>query len=533
MKKKNLLAMLLSLAMLVACLAGCSQSAANPTAQPSAQPTQQSSAQPTEAAETPEPAEPKIIRVADLFANTYTSLDAQRGSFGWYTSALGLSETLFRIDDSYAVVPWLAKSASVEGSCWTITLRDDVVFSDGSALTATIAAACIERVPEINELGVALVDATVEVVDEKTFTITTPEYLPTMLNELCNVYTAIINLDASGDIDNAPICTGPFAVSEFDPGVSVKLVRNDNYWGSAVKLDGVEAIYVADADTLSLAFQNGEVDAYIGPTTNDLEIFAASPEKYNVTSTPASRLYYYYLNMERLPEKDLRAAINMAVDANSVCILLAGLASPTIGAYGPDTAYGGVTKNGYDPEGAKALIEGLGYAMGDDGYYQKNGQAIELDIAYYAARSIDKIVLLMQEQLKAVGIKATLTVSEDPDGTYITTGDFDIGLYCMIANPSADPYYYMNRIVSGGLYTSGGYDSPEAKAMLEALYSEPVAAERAKLAVSIQQQILDDEAMGFIALLNKITVSRAGIEACNENNPISFYFVNANTDIVG
>ncbi len=478
-------------------------------------------------------AQPKVVRIGDLFANTYTSLDSQKGSFGWYTSTLGLSETLFRIDDSYAVVPWLAESASVDGTTWTIKLRDNVVFSDGSKLTADIAVKCIERAGKVNEKARMLKDASLAVVDDKRFTITTPEVLPTVLNELCNVYMAMINLDASKDIDNDPICTGPFMVGTFDPGVSVKLVRNDNYWGGKVKLDGVEGLYVADADTLSLAFQNGEIDAYIGPTTNDLSLFSDSPEKYTVVSTPASRLYYYYLNMERLPEKELRTAINMAIDPSAVCILLAGLASPTIGAYGSDTAYGKITKHGYDPVEAKKRIEKLGYTLDANGYYAKDGKEIELDIAYYAARSIDKIVLLMQEQLKAVGIKATLSVSEDPDGTYMTSGNFDIGVYCMTANPSADPYYFLERVVGGGKYTSGRYNSAKAKELLAQLFSEPVAAQRAKLALDIQQQIINDEAMGFLAILNKTTVMRAGVVNCNEKNPISFYFLNANTDITG
>lgn len=476
-------------------------------------------------------AQSKTVRIGDLFANTYTSLDPQKGSFGWFTSTLGLSETLFRIDDSYAVFPWLAESASVEGSTWTITLRDNVVFSDGSKLTADIAVRCIERAHKVNEKARLLKDATLAVVDDKTFTITTTKFVPTVLNELCNVYMAMINLDASKDIDNSPVCTGPFMADKFEPGVVATLVRNENYWGGKVNLDGVEGIYVADADTLSLAFQNGEIDAYIGPTTNDLEIFSADPDKYTVVATPASRLYYYYLNMERLPAKELRAAINMAIDPSAVCTLLAGLASPTVGAYGPDTAYGKVSKHGYDPAGAKKLIEKLGYTLDADGYYVKDGKEIELDIAFYAARSIDKIVLLMQEQLKAVGIKATLNVSEDPDGTYMTTGEFDIGVYCMIANPSADPYYFMERVVGGGKYTSGKYNNARAKDLLEQLFTEPVAAQRAKLAVDIQQQIIDDEAMGFLAILNKTTVMRAGIVNCREKNPISFYFLNADTDI--
>ena len=476
-------------------------------------------------------AQPKVVRIGDLFANTYTSLDPQKGSFGWYTSTIGLSETLFRIDDSYAVVPWLAESASVDGTTWTIKLRDNVCFSDGSKLTADIAVRCIERANKVNEKSRMLKNASLAVVDEKTFTISTPKLLPTVLNELCNVYMAMVNIDASKDIDNAPVCTGPFKADEFDPGVLVKLVRNDNYWGGKVNLDGVEGLYVADADTLSLAFQNGEIDAYIGPTTNDLSIFSASPEEYTVVAIPASRLYYYYLSMERLPTKELRAAINMSINPDDVCILLAGLASPTIGAYGTGTAYGNIKKHGFDPVGAKKLIEKLGYTLDDNGYYAKDGKEIELDIAYYAARSIDKIVLLMQEQLRAVGIKANLRVTEDPDGTYMSTGDFDIGVYCMTANPSADPYYFMERVVGGGKYTSGRYNNARAKMLLKQLYSEPVAAQRAKIAVDIQQQIVNDEAMGFLAILNKTTVMRSGVTNCNERNPISFYFLNAKTTI--
>lgn len=473
----------------------------------------------------------KTVRIGDLFANTYTSLDSQKGSFGWYTSMLGLSETLFRIDDTYAVVPWLAQSASVKENTWTITLKKNALFSDGSKLTADMAVKCIKRASRVNTLAIQLKDATFSVKDDTTFTITTPKFLPTVLNELCNTYMAMINLDASKDIDNAPVCTGPFKVASFNPGVETKLSRNENYWGKKVKLDGVEGVYVADADTLSLAFQNGEIDAYVGPTTNDLQIFSKNPDRFTVVSTPASRLYYYYLNMERLPQKDLRAAINMAIDPNTVCKLLSGLATPTSGAYGPDTAYGKVSKHRYDPAGAKALIEKLGYTLGSDGYYEKNGKPIQLDIAYYAARSIDKIVLLMQEQLKAVGIKAVLKVSEDPDGTYITTANFDIGMYCMIANPAADPYYFMERIVGGGLYTAGRYKSAQAKSLLTKLFSEPSATERAKLAIGIQQQIIDDNAMGFLAILNKITVMQKGVVNCREKNPISFYFLNADTDV--
>ncbi len=517
MNRKSIISLAVALALMLVCFAGCGTKAPSESTAPAAS----ASAAPAE----------KVVKVGDLFANTYTSLDAAKESDGWWTSELGLTETLFVIGDDYSIKPCLAESGTTDGKIWTIKLRDNVVFSDGSKLTAAIAAKCLERAPQVNEKAAALKDATITVLDDTTFTIATPEFMPTLLNELTAVYYSIINIDASADIDNAPVCTGPFKVSEFKPGESVVLVKNDKYWNGDVALDRVEGYYMADADTMSLAFQNGELDAYIGPTTNDLEIYNAAPDKYTVTSVPSSRLYYYYLNMERLPDKDLRSAINMAINSDEICTMLSGLASPTIGAFSESSAYGKVTKNSYDPQKAKSLIEGLGYKLNSEGYYEKNGKIIELNIAYYAARSIDKIVLLMQEQLKAVGIKADLTVSEDPDGTYLTTGDFDIGMYCMIAAPAGDPYYYLSRVLDGGLYTSGGYDNADAKALLDQLYSETDTAKRAELSEQMQQMIIDDEAMGFIALLNKITVMRAGVVNCCENNPISFYLINAKTDI--
>ena len=111
--------------------------------------------------------------------------------------------------------------------------------------------------------------------------------------------------------------------------------------------------------------------------------------------------------------------------------------------------------------------------------------------------------------------------------------DCDIGMYCMIANPSADPYYFMDRIVGGGLYTAGGYHNDDASAKLAELSGETDTARRAELAQQIQQDVIDDEAMGFLALLNKTTCMRSGVSHCSETNPVSYYFLNANTDISG
>lgn len=77
-------------------------------------------------------------------------------------------------------------------------------------------------------------------------------------------------------------------------------------------------------------------------------------------------------------------------------------------------------------------------------------------MAYYPARSLDSIALLMQEQLKAVGIGVTFNCQEDPDATYIANRDFDIALYCMIADQKRRPLLlYRQHPPPGRLFRRG------------------------------------------------------------------------------
>ena len=70
-----------------------------------------------------------------------------------------------------------------------------------------------------------------EATDTKTLTITMAEPLPTLENELANPEFCMIDLDATTDFDNNPICTGPMVVETFVPEGDLTLVRNENYWG--------------------------------------------------------------------------------------------------------------------------------------------------------------------------------------------------------------------------------------------------------------------------------------------------------------
>ena len=473
----------------------------------------------------------KILRVAESFA--YPSLDAHKEYYGWYTSIYGITEALFKMGDDSSVQPCLAEKAEVsdDGLTWTVTLKDGICFSNGSTVTAAAVIANLKRVGEVNIRFAQFKNYAYEDVSESILTIRTDEIYPTLVNDLASPEMAIIDLDATEDIDNAPVATGPFVVKSFVPEGTVEVTRSENYWGGEVKLDGAVFYYMQDDESKLMAMQNGEIDCYTSVTAAAKEIYDASPDKYTVTDIPATRLQFYMLNQNRLSD-ELRKAINLTVDCDAIASYLNGTVTAAVGPFGTSAAYGKVTKPAVDTAAARAAIEGAGYTLGVDGVYEKDGKALTLNICYYPARSLDSLALLIQEQLKAVGISSVLTSQEDADATYILSGDYDIALYCMIADKNGDPYYFIDTVLRpDGYWASVGFESSEVSSLIAKLQVETDSAKRAELANEIVQLAIDDNAIGCVGLFNNITVAAKNVSGIYETCPFDFYRIDANTDM--
>lgn len=470
----------------------------------------------------------KSIRIGVSFA--YPSLDSHKEYYAWYTQIYGITETLFRIKEDLSTEPWLAESATQDGTVWTIILKDNIMFSNGNPIDSDTVIRNLERLSNENSRYEYLKDYTLTAVDGKTFTIDTKVSNPTLINELASPETAILDTEHITDFDNAIIGSGPFVIDEFIPYGNVSVKSNENYWNGEVKLDGATFIYLQDASAKQLAMQNGEIDMYSDLSVEAGEIFALD-DAYVVNKVAGTRLQFMIFNHNRIAP-NIREAINKSIDKDMIAGFLKGILTKTSSPFSEAAAYGKAKDKAPDIEGAKKLIEADGYVMGDSGFYEKDGQRLSLNLAYYTARSLDVTATLLYEQLKNVGIELTLSVYEDPDATYIKTSDFDLALYSMIADKAGDPYYFIKSTLKDGAYFDvGGFSDEKMEEMIEELAIEEDKAKRAELANAILQIAMDNDAFNYIGLFERSMVYRKGISGISENNPFDFYLLNQNTDI--
>ena len=321
----------------------------------------------------------KILHAAASFA--YPSLDVHKEYYGWYTSIYGVSEALFKLDETMSAVSCLAKDAVADGSTWTITLNDGVQFSNGNPLTADMVIKNLQRLATENSRFAYFGDFEMTATDDKTIVIDTKEVYPTLKNDLASPECGMIDLDATTDFDNDPICTGPFVITEFNPEGDVTVAKNENYWGGDVKLDGAVFYYMQEDDPKLLAMQSGEIDCYNSISSAALEVYNQSPDLYDVVSIPGARLQFYILNENTLDDS-VREAINLTVDKDKIAEYLSGTVSAAVGPFSPTAAYGKVTVPAVDTAKAKEILEADGYTLGADGIYEKDGQKLSISIAY-------------------------------------------------------------------------------------------------------------------------------------------------------
>ncbi len=404
-------------------------------------------------------------------------------------------ESLLYYNEAGEMIPKLAESWETDADepSITWTLCSGVTFADGEPFNAEAVKRNIEEYQSRSRTEVANVKSC-EVIDDTHIKMVLENWNSATL-ESVGFFVYYMSPKALEDVDS--LCgsscgTGPFQVSEFNPGVSIKYTKNENYWQEGKPyLDAVEIYTFGETTTMCSAFEAGEYDMiYLNSwvlvselAAKGLYIQEQNSSGQGVTMTgliPNSA-------REGTPFADqrVRQAMCYALDVEALCQAFGyGYMIPTNqwavpGAITYDESLNGFT---YDPDKARALLADAGYPDGFDTILTTN--VSNKDIFTAAAN-----------MLAEVGIRCEINLVDDSAQTNLySTGTWD-GIMGHYAAISPDLGLYMGRHLdkNGAFYAKGILHPEEAMELLEKIRTAPNEEEKHKLEFEMQNYMYDAE----------------------------------------
>ena len=352
---------------------------------------------------------------------------------------------------------------------YTVTIRDDVNFTDGNKLTAKDVAFSYNKAKELGE-GADLSSMNEAKADGNKVVFTLNKSDSTFINKLTDVGIvpeAGYNEDSYGQ---NPIGSGPYKLAQWDKGQQFILEKNPDYYGKEPYFDKITNLFL-DSDAAFAAVKNGDVDiaevpvAYANETVKGYHMEYFDSIDVRGISLPTQ------MDEGKLSEDNvtignnvtgdpaIREALNIGIDREA---LLEG----ALNGFG-DVNYNGVAdqlawsfnstfKDGQVDQ-AKQVLEQAGWKDTDnDGIVEKDGQKASFSV-YYNSQASERqaIAVAVAEQAQQIGIEI-----EPVGGSW---DDIDPNRYSQgvvwgfgSADPMEIQHQYDSRVAAVG------YDNPEA-----------------------------------------------------------------------
>jgi ABC-type transport system substrate-binding protein len=323
---------------------------------------------------------------------------------------------LFTRSEKNEIVPDLASEwkVSEDKLSWTIKLRQDAKFSDGTPVTAEAVKFSFDRIqnPETKS-NVATLLAPIErteVIDPATVRIVTRGPFAPLLANLSEPGPKILQPAAvqqwGKDYGQHPLGSGPYRLHEYVPGERTVLVRNPHYFGKAANIGTITLRGAKEGGARTATLESGQADVVTNIPPEAIGRLKANAD-LSVTVAPSSFLIFFVMDLAKKPFDDLRVrqAANLAVDREAVVkTVLGGLGDVATAPLGK-----GVLGRSefepwpYDPAKAKQLLADAGHPGG-----------VEMDLWAPEGRYLKdrQVAEAVQGYLQAAGFKPRLRIME-------------------------------------------------------------------------------------------------------------------------
>jgi len=390
-------------------------------------------------------------------------------------------DNLVTRDAAGKIVPQVA-------SAWTyrspteieFTIRTDIKFHDGSALTPADVVYSVKRItdPAFKSPQLSQFDTIKEarlVGPDKVLLVTEKPY-PVLLAQLVKlsiVSKAHVEKVGAEKFNLEPMGSGPYKFASWQRGVRVTLEANDSYWRGKPSIRTVTFQNVSDEATRIANLKSGRADI-IRAVSPDQAQALKSESRLKLLPAATERIGYLFINAQWGPTADIRVrrAIAHAIDRKLIVeALYAGFGTPvdvvlTPANFGYIT---GIPSYPFDPAKARALIKEAG------------AEGAELPFTTSPAYD-SRLVQALQQMLGDVGLKVTIQLTDHPtflkrrQGNPNEAGSISTGLWscgCQDADGVINPLFRTGS-------TWAKYSNPKFDALIDAARATIDEAERLK-----------------------------------------------------
>lgn len=403
--------------------------------------------------------------------------------------AAGATETLVVLDPAGLPQPALASAWSqVDDTTWRFDLRDDVVFHDGTAMTAETVVASLDAAaaaePSPRALSGTELDAEVDPDDEGAVLVTTTVADPVLLQRLTSPELVVLAPAAYDDPARpTPVGTGtgPYEIVDTDLTTQMTLDAHGDYWAGAPAMDGVDVTFVGDATARLQSFRAGDVDVAQALPAAQLDQLADE----EVLAVPLPRTVSLHLTQTSpvLADAGQRALVQAAVAPLDLAgTIYAGRATPAGGLFNAEVSAWAADRP------ARALPDPAAEAS-----------STPITLATFTDRpELPELATVIAQALRDTGFEVELvTRPYDEMETAYLDGTYDLVIMSRsYGQDTADPIGYLQTDFGCPSETSGTYNisrscDPALDTRLAADQLLVAPEERAAAAVAVEAEVLD------------------------------------------
>ncbi|MGP5672856.1 ABC transporter substrate-binding protein [Brachybacterium alimentarium] len=378
-------------------------------------------------------------------------------------------DTLLHCESDGTVVPNAAESyaLSEDATTLTMTLREGMIFSDGSPVDSAAVKATIEHMKEGGGSDAGRVAGVeVQTPDDRTVVLEAPRPTGQLPTFMCLAPGAIAEPGQiiSGAVASTPVSSGPY---ELDSGGSTsgsiyRFEKRDDYWNAdAYAYDVIEFVTMPDSTARLNALMSGEIDGAVIDFDQAAEARAVG---LHVLSNPGTwtGLYINDRAGETAPalgDVRVRRAMNMVFDREDIAEhMFTGEATPTTQIFNPgSTAYDPALDTTYpfDVAEARRLMEEAGY---------ENGFEIEVPSEAEGSAVYNPLVI---QQLGMIGIRVKEVPLTGPTAiSDILGGRFPV-MYSRMSTSTSSLFSIVEALEPGSIWNVMQTEDPKLQPLLD------------------------------------------------------------------